>query len=83
MLPVKMTWEVLLSVFIGVEGLGYPISIRVVQVGTACWSLRKIVLVSALAADAMTVRVVWNLARIVPFEVGVGRMGGVGGVSLR
>ena len=51
--------------------------------GTAYWPLRKIAPVSALAADAMTVRIVYNLVRIRLFGVGVGRMGGGGGVSLR
>ena len=35
------------------------------------------------AAYAMTVRMVWNLVRIRPFGVGLGRMEGRGGVSLR
>ena len=83
MLPASMLWEVALSVLIEVGGCGWVISFRVVRMGTACWPLSKIAPVSASAADAMTVRMVWHLVRICPFEVGVGRMGGWGVVLLR
>ena len=69
MLPVRMPWEVALSVLIGVGGCGWTISIRVVPMGTAFWSLRKIKTVSDSAADAMRVRMVWHLVRIGPFGV--------------
>ena len=78
-----MLWEVVSSVLIVVGDCGWPISIRVVRMGTACWPLRKIAPVSASSADDMTVQMVWHLVRIGPFGVGVGRMGGGGGVLLR
>ena len=53
------------------------------RMGTACWLLRNISPVSALAVDTMTVRMVCHLVMIGPIGVGVVQMGGGGGVSLR
>ena len=46
-------------------------------------AVEKIAPVSASAAESMTVRMVLYLVSIVPLGVGVGRMWGVGGFSLR
>ena len=56
MLPMRITWEVALSVLIGVGGYRWIIPMRAVRMGTAYWPLSNIDPVLALAAEAMTVR---------------------------
>ena len=80
MLPVRISWEVFLSVLIGVLRMAH--FNQVCADGNILLAVEEIAPVSASEVDAMAVRMVWHLVRIRPFGVGVGRMGGGGGVLL-
>ena len=62
-----------------------PISERVVRMGTAVWALIKMVLYSALAADAMILRMILHTTSKMPLVVGTKSYGfsGSGGPLVR
>ena len=74
---------VLLSIFSGVVGWGWPSSIRVVLMGTADLPLWYISCVSASAAELITFFKVKHSVRMGPFGFGVGFKLDTGGRSLK
>ena len=58
MLTVRIPNEVTLSVLMRVGGCRWPILMRAVWMGTACWTLGKIAPALASAAEDMKVRMV-------------------------
>ena len=79
MVDVRMPWEVLLSVLIVVGGCGCPNSFNIVLIGTAILALWKTPIVSASAAEDMTLRIVLHSVWMGPlgFESGVFVLGGI------
>ena len=59
-----------LSTWMAVGTCGYPISERVVWMGTAVWELIKMVMHSASAADAMILRIILHTTSNMPLLVG-------------
>ena len=74
-----------LSTWMAVGPCGQTISERVVRMGTAVWVLMKMVLYSALAADAMILRMILHTTIKIPLVVGTKSSGfsGSGGPSVR
>ena len=58
----------LLSVFSGVGGCGFPSSISVVLYGTASWTFMKSPPISASVAEAMTFRMTFARTRMGPLK---------------
>ena len=82
---VTMPTVVELSTWMAVGPCAHPISERVVRMGTAVWALMNMVLYSALAADAMILRMILHTTSKMPLVVGTKSSGflGSGGPSVR
>ena len=82
---VAMPTTVELSTWMAVGPCVYPISERVVRMGTAVWELMKIVLHSASASDAMILRMILHTTSKMPLVVGTKSSGfsGSGGPLVR
>ena len=80
---VEIPTEVELSTWMAVGPCGQPISKKVVQMGTAVWALMKMVPYSALAADAMILRMILHTTSKMPLAVGTKSSGLSGSGGLR
>ena len=80
-----MPTTVELSTWVAVDPCFHPISERVVRMGTAVWALMKMVPYSALAADAMILRMILHTTSKMPLVVGTKSSGflGSGGPLVR
>ena len=67
---VEIPTAVELSTWMAMGPCGHPISERVVQMGTPVWALMKMVPYSALAADAMILRMIFHTTSKIPLVVG-------------
>ena len=74
-----------LSTWIVVGTCLHPISVRMVQIGTAVCALTKMVLYSSSAADTMMLRMILHITSMIPLTVGTKSSGFLGlvGPSLR
>ena len=82
---VAMPTAVELSTWIAVGPYFYPISDRVVRIGTAVWELTNMVLYSTSSADAMMLHIIFHTMSKIPLVVRTKSSGlsGSGGPSLR
>ena len=82
---VTMPTAVELSTWMAVCPCGHPISERVVRIDTAVWALTKMVPYSALAADAIILRMILHTTSKMSLVVGTKSSGflGSGGPSVR
>ena len=79
MVDVNIPMDVILSVLIVIRGCGCPNSFNVVLIGTAILALWKTPIVSASAAEDMTLRIVLHSVWMGPlgFGSGVFVLGGI------
>ena len=70
-LLVSRSFAVLLSIWIGVRGWGWPISSRVWRIETAVFAFINKAPSSASAADDMTARMICEMFRTAPLFVGM------------
>ena len=68
---VSRSFAVLLSVWIGVRGWGWPSSSRVWRIDTAVFAFRNRAPSSASAADDMTARMICEMFRTAPLFAGI------------
>lgn len=74
-----MPLAVELLVLSGVGGCGWPSSMSMVRIGTACCAFICAVVVSASAADPITGQIVLHSTCMLPLSLGFGFNGGGGG----
>ena len=68
--PFAKPADVVLSACMGVGVWGCPNSSRVVRIGKASLSFRKVALISASAAEDMTVLMIWHMVWMAPLLMG-------------
>ena len=83
MFPIRIPWDVELSVLVFVGGCGCPISVDLVIIRTDTCKLCNMVPVSASAAEYITVWMVFHSVSICPLGVKFGSVGDTDGLFLR